>query len=93
MDTNLVGNPLGTADTTPRNLRKSADLTASFVFFVVESVCAPKKLRDFKNSAKKSSREPARFRATVDSNVRTIWIADAHRGDRKPVRCAGPMKS
>jgi hypothetical protein len=33
----------------------------------VESVCAPKKLRDFKNSAKKSSREPARFRATVDS--------------------------
>jgi hypothetical protein len=45
MDTNLVGNPLGTADTTPRNLRKSADLTASFVFFVVESVCAPKKFQ------------------------------------------------
>ena len=31
----------------------------------------------------KSSREPARFRPTVDSNGRTIWIADAHRGDRK----------
>jgi hypothetical protein len=45
MDTNLVGNPLGTADTAPRNLRKSADLTASFVFFVVESVCAPKKFQ------------------------------------------------
>ena len=24
---------------------------------------------------------PARFRSTVDSNGRTIWIADAHRGD------------
>jgi SH3-like domain-containing protein len=23
--------------------------------------------------------EPARFRSTVDSNGRTIWIADAHR--------------
>ena len=36
-----------------------------------------------KNSARKSSREPARFRSTVDSNGRTIWIADAHRGDGK----------
>ena len=27
--------------------------------------------------------EPARFRSTVDSNGRTIWIADAHRGDGK----------
>jgi hypothetical protein len=25
----------------------------------------------------------ARFRSTVDCNGRTIWIADAHRGDRK----------
>jgi hypothetical protein len=40
-------------------------------------------IRDFKNSAKKSSREPARFRSTVDSNGRTIWIADAHRDDGK----------
>jgi hypothetical protein len=36
-----------------------------------------------KNSARKSSHEPARFRPTVDSNRRTIWIADAHRGDQK----------
>jgi len=34
-----------------------------------------------KNSARKSSREPARFWLTVDSNGRTIWIADAHRKD------------
>jgi hypothetical protein len=41
-----------------------------------------------KNSARKSSREPARFRSTVDSNGRTIWIADAHRdyGKRFVVR-------
>jgi hypothetical protein len=31
-----------------------------------------------KKSARKSSREPARFRSTVDSNGRTIWIVDAH---------------
>jgi hypothetical protein len=36
-----------------------------------------------KNSARKSSREPARFRSTVDSNGRTIWIADAHRENGK----------
>ena len=36
-----------------------------------------------KNSARKSSREPARFRSTVDSNGRTIWIPDAHRSDGK----------
>jgi hypothetical protein len=36
-----------------------------------------------KNSAMKSSREPARFRSTVDSNERTIWIADAHRENGK----------
>ena len=40
-------------------------------------------IRVSKNSAKKSSREPARFRSTVDSNGRTIWIADAHRDDGK----------
>jgi hypothetical protein len=28
---------------------------------------------------RKRNREPARFRSTVDSNGRTIWIADAHR--------------
>jgi hypothetical protein len=38
-------------------------------------------IRASKNSARKSSREPARFRSTVDSNGQTIWIADAHRGD------------
>ena len=36
-------------------------------------------IRASKNSARKRSREPARFRSTVDSNGRTIWIADAHR--------------
>jgi hypothetical protein len=36
-----------------------------------------------KNSARKSSHERARFRPTVDSNRRTIWIADAHRDDQK----------
>jgi len=40
-------------------------------------------IRVSKNSAKKSSREPARFRSTVDSNGRTIWIADAHRDNGK----------
>jgi tetratricopeptide (TPR) repeat protein len=44
-------------------------------------LCAPIQLS--KNSVRKSSREPARFRSTVDSNGRTIWIADAHRDDRK----------
>jgi hypothetical protein len=34
----------------------------------------------FKNSARKSSREPARFRSAIDSKGRTIWIADAHVG-------------
>ena len=29
-----------------------------------------------KNSARKSSREPARFPSAIDSNRRTIWIAD-----------------
>ena len=38
-------------------------------------------IRASKNFAKKSSREPARFRSTVDANGRTIWIADAHRDD------------
>jgi hypothetical protein len=37
--------------------------------------------RAFRSSARKNSREPARFRATVDSNGRTIWVADAHRGN------------
>ena len=36
-----------------------------------------------KNSARKSSREPARFWSTVDPHGRTIWIADAHRDDGK----------
>ena len=45
------------------------------------TLCAPIPLS--KNSARKSSREPARFRSTVDSNGRTIWIADAHRDDGK----------
>jgi hypothetical protein len=40
-------------------------------------------IRASKNFAKKSSREPARFRSTEDSNRRTIWIADAHRDDGK----------
>jgi hypothetical protein len=40
-------------------------------------------IRASKNSAKKSSRELARFRSAVDSSGRTIWIADAHRGDGK----------
>jgi hypothetical protein len=40
-------------------------------------------IRVSKNSARKRSREPARFRSTVDSNGRTIWIADAHRDDGK----------
>ena len=40
-------------------------------------------IRVSKNSARKISREPARFRSTVDSNGRTIWIADAHRDDGK----------
>jgi hypothetical protein len=40
-------------------------------------------IRASKNSARKSSREPTGFRSTVDANVRTIWIADAHRGDGK----------
>ena len=44
-------------------------------------LCAP--IPHSKNSARKSSREPARFRSTVDSNGRTIWIADAHRDDGK----------
>ena len=35
-------------------------------------------IRASKNFARKRSREPARFRSTVDSNGRTIWIADAH---------------
>jgi hypothetical protein len=35
------------------------------------------------NSVRKSSHEPARFRSAIDSNGRTIWIADAHSGDRK----------
>ena len=34
-----------------------------------------------KNSATKNSREPARFGLTVDSEGRTMWIVDAHRGD------------
>ena len=40
-------------------------------------------IRVSENSARKSSREPARFRLAVDSNGRTIWIADAHRDDEK----------
>ena len=40
-------------------------------------------IRASKNSARKGGREPARFRLTVDSNGRTIWIADAHRDDGK----------
>ena len=40
-------------------------------------------IRVSKNSAKKSSREPARFRSTVDSNGQTIWIADAHRDGKR----------
>jgi hypothetical protein len=40
-------------------------------------------IRASKNSARKSSREPARFRSAIDSNGRTIWIADAHRDDGK----------
>ena len=40
-------------------------------------------IRVSKNSARKSSREPARFRLTLDSNGRTIWIVDAHRDDGK----------
>jgi hypothetical protein len=40
-------------------------------------------IRASKNSAKKRNREPARFRSAVDSNGRTIWIADAHRDDGK----------
>jgi hypothetical protein len=38
-------------------------------------------IRASRNSARKSSREPAQFLSAVDSNGRTIWIADAHRGD------------
>ena len=45
------------------------------------TLCAPIPLS--KNSARKRNREPARFRSTVDSNGRTIWIADAHRDDGK----------
>jgi len=44
-------------------------------------LCAP--IRVSKNSARKSSREPARFRSTVDSEGRTIWTADAHRENGK----------
>jgi hypothetical protein len=40
-------------------------------------------IRASKNSARKSSREPARFRPTVDSRGRTIWIAEAHRENGK----------
>jgi hypothetical protein len=40
-------------------------------------------IRASKNSARKSSREPAQFQSAIDSNGRTIWIADAHRGDGK----------
>ena len=40
-------------------------------------------IRVLKNSVRKSSREPARFRSAIDSNGRTIWIADAHRDDGK----------
>jgi SH3-like domain-containing protein len=40
-------------------------------------------IRASKNSARKSSRETARSRRAVDSNGRTIWIADAHRDDGK----------
>src|SRR5438034_10551829 len=40
-------------------------------------------IRSSKDSARTSSREPARFRSAVDSNGRTIWIADAHRGNGK----------
>jgi len=36
-----------------------------------------------KNSARKSSRESARFRLTAHSNGRTIWIVDAHGDDGK----------
>jgi serine/threonine protein kinase/Flp pilus assembly protein TadD len=36
-------------------------------------------IRASKNFARKSSREPARFRSIVDSHGRTIWIADAYR--------------
>ena len=36
-----------------------------------------------KSSARKSSREPARFRSAIDSNGQTIWIADAHSGHGK----------
>ena len=38
-----------------------------------------------KDFARNGSRGPAQFRSTVDSNGRTIWIADAHRDDGK--RC------
>src|SRR6266550_1179905 len=43
--------------------------------------CAPIPL--FKNSARKSSREPARFRSAVDSQGQAIWIADAHRDGKR----------
>ena len=45
------------------------------------TLCAPILLS--KNSARKSSREPARFRSAIDSSGRTIGIADAHRDDGK----------
>jgi tetratricopeptide (TPR) repeat protein len=41
------------------------------------------KIRASKNSARKSSCEPARFRSAIDSNGRTIWIADAHRDGKR----------
>ena len=43
--------------------------------------CVP--IRLSKSSARKTNREPARFRSAIDSNGRTIWIVDAHRGDGK----------
>ena len=45
-----------------------------------------------KNSARKSGREPARFRSAIDSSGRTIWIADAHRHDGSVSLCT-QMKS
>jgi hypothetical protein len=38
-------------------------------------------IRASKNSARKSSREPARFRSAVDAKGQTIFVADAHRDD------------
>jgi len=51
-----------------------------------------KTIRASRNSARKNSREPARFRLTVDSKGRTIWIVDAHRDDRKRFIVHAPEK-